>query len=118
MAITRSAHDVVEHGGKLHDFEPLVAKIAITANISIMETEHVTKFMCQCSRREIARRQRNVPANKAMGCLRTGCQHRTVCRKPRGMGPNVEVLSSLSERVNLTNLDFQAVHSVAVLRAP
>jgi hypothetical protein len=45
MAFAGSAHDVVECRREFHDFKTLLAKVAVTADVSVVKTEHMPELM-------------------------------------------------------------------------
>src|SRR5262249_31264667 len=118
MAFTGSAHDVVERRREFHDFKSLLAKIAVTANVSVVKTQHMPELMSKCARGQIAGCQSDVSTNEAVRRLTTGCQHRPVLREARRDGTHVDALTPFRHRRHLSNLEFQNVCPIALSRLP
>src|SRR3954467_13374627 len=93
MTFPGSTHDVVEYRCEFHDFKTVLTKIAIPANVTIMEAEHVTELMGKRAGGQVAGRQRNVAADKTVGRLSAGGENRPIVRESRRHGGHIDALS-------------------------
>src|SRR5215470_17255595 len=66
VAFTRCTHDVIKYRCEFQDLEPKFSQVAITANVSVAEAEHMPEFMRERPRRQIAGCESDVSADETV----------------------------------------------------
>src|SRR5215475_4649927 len=118
VAFTRCAHDVIEHRCEFQDLESMFSQIAITANVSVTEAEHMPEFMRERPSRQIAGCESDVSADETVRGLCACREYGAVLGKMLHMRSDVNVLARLRTGQHTAKVDFNAVTRLAVPGLP
>jgi len=90
---SRRAHDVVEERSQFENFESAFAKVAVPADVAIVESENVAELVGECLWGQVPGTEGDVASNGAVREFRARGENPAVSGKARDMLFNVDVLA-------------------------